>query len=252
MNITPLKIAFAFLVGLLAFLTYEALTTDYFSWDLTIAEWIQSRDAGSIAEYNGRMGIVGAAGVFGLLVIIWLWFKGWRAEAAFVGIVGITDLINPLLREVIGRPRPDPDVNPNVVFHNEISDFSNIDPIVMIYREPTDFSFPSGTAMHVVMFCGILIYFSHRVLKPSVLRTIIQVLLFLWIPLMGVWLIYRGVHWPSDVFGGFVYGAVFLWLIVWGYQKYVTWRRSRPKKEIYREQLPFLVRPITWIIRILY
>jgi hypothetical protein len=108
MKVTFRRCIFALIVVFLIFLTIEALITEKgFSWDVTIAEWIRSVDAGSIAEYNDRFGVVGVAGILGIIVIALLWFKGWRAEAAFVGVVGITDLINPFLRAVIERPRPD-------------------------------------------------------------------------------------------------------------------------------------------------
>lgn len=233
MKVTFRRCIFVLIVAFLLFLTIEALITDYFSWDLTISEWVQSNDVGSVAEYDNRMGVAGAAGVLGIIIIALLWFKGWRAEAAFVGLVGITDLINPLLREVIARPRPDGD-------------------LITICRESTDFSFPSGTAMHVVMFSGFLIYLSGRLLKPGWIRTILQIMLGLWVPIMGMWLIYRGVHWPSDVLGGYVYGAFFLWMIILGFKKYVTWRRAFPRDRIPREELPSAIRPLAWALRLVY
>jgi len=179
------------------------------------------------------MGVAGVAGVVGLIVIACLWFKGWRAEAVFVGFVGVADLLNPLFREVIGNPRP-------------TSEF------ITVYRSPVDFSFPSGTAMHVVMFSGVLIYLSMHLMKAGWLRNVICGIMGLWIPIMGVWLIYRGAHWPSDVLGGYVYGAVFLCIIIWSYQKYIAWRRSLPKEHIPLEKLPSLFQPFAWIARIVY
>jgi len=233
MKVTFRRCIFALIVAFLIFLTIEALITDYFSWDVTISEWVQSKDVGSVTEYDNRMGVAGAAGILGIIIIALLWFRGWRAEAAFVGLVGIADLINPLLREVIARPRPDGD-------------------LIIICREPTDFSFPSGTAMHLVMFCGFLIYLCGNLLKPGWIRIALQVVLGLWIPIMGTWLIYRGVHWPSDVLGGFVYGAFFLWMIIWGFKKYTTWRRAFPRDCVPREQLPSVLRPLSRALRMIY
>lgn len=233
MNVTFRRCVFVLIVAFILFLTIEALITDYFSWDVTIADWVQSKDAGTIGEYHDRMGVAGAAGILGIIVIALLWFKGWRAEAAFVGVVGIADLLNPFLREVIARPRP-------------------TENLIVIYTEPTDFSFPSGTAMHVVMFCGFLIYLCARLMKPGWVRTSIQVVLGLWIPIMGLWLIYRGVHWPSDVLGGYVYGAFFLWMIVWGFKKYIMWRRAFPRDTVPGKHLPSILRPLSWALKLVY
>ena len=230
------KYAFLLLLAFMVLLTVQAIATKNdapFSWDVDIAEWVQSVDAGSVGTYNNRMGVAGAAGVIGVIVIAWLWFKGWRAEAVFVGFVGVADLLNPLFREVIASPRPTGE-------------------FITIYRTPTDFSFPSGTTMHVVMFSGFLIYLSMRMMKAGWLRNAICAILGLWIPLMGAWVVYRGVHWPSDALGGFVYGAVFLWIIIWGFEKYTAWRRSFPKDHMPLEKLPPLLQPFSWIAKIVY
>jgi len=230
---TFLRCSFALLIAVLIVSAIQVHSAGPFSWDVTITEWIQRFDAGPIASYNKRMGVIGAAGILGIMIILWLWLKGWRAEAVSIGLVGIADLVNPLIREVVSRPRPTGE-------------------LVTIYREPTDFSFPSGTAMHVLMFCGALIYFSGRVMRPGCLRTTLRILLGLWIPIMGIWVIYRGVHWPSDVLGGYVYGVFFLWAIIWVYQKYTRWRRAYPKDLIPGNALPPLMRPLTTIFRIVY
>jgi len=230
------KYALSLLIAFTAALTYGALTTDFFRWDLIITEWMQgfrSEALDPLFRFNNRMGIVGVSGATGIAVIAWLWFKGWRAEAFFAGWVGLADLLNPFLRCFIGRPRPNPG-------------------IIEVYRSPDDFTFPSGTAMHVFMFCGILIYLAQILINPGYLRTIIQTLLIVYIPLMGLWLIYRGVHWPSDVIGGFAYGALFLWFIIWGYKKYTTWRRRYPKDQVPSENLPLLMRPFARLVQMIY
>ena len=232
----PSRYGLGLLIAFTAALTYGALTTDFFKWDLIITEWLQGFHPAAlepILHYNNRMGVVGISGVTGVAVMAWLWFKGWRAEAFFVGCVGITDLLNPILRYFIGRPRPNPG-------------------IIDVYRSPDDFTFPSGTAMHVFMFCGILVYLAQSLIKPGYLKTTFQALVIVYIPLMGLWIIYRGVHWPSDVIGGFAYGAIFLWIIIWGRRKYVTWRRRYPKDNISREDLPPLMRPFAWVVRLIY
>jgi len=224
---------FALLLTVLIFLTVGALIFDRFPYDLAITKWIQGLNVeripgSSVLLYNGRLGIVGIAGGIGLGVIILLWLKNRRVEAASVAMVGIADVINPLFRIIIDRPRPTEEL--------EVS---------IYYPDLEPFSFPSGTSMHIIMFCGILIYLSGRLLKPGLLRSVLQTLLILYIPLMGLRLIYLGSHWPSDVLGGYVYGALFLWIIIWGSHKYLGWRRCYPSQQIPKEALPLLLRPFT-------
>jgi membrane-associated phospholipid phosphatase len=106
--------------------------------------------------------------------------------------------------------------------------------------------------MHLVMFCGFLFYLCQILLKPGWLRLTLQVMLIAWIPFMGAWLVYRAVHWPSDVLGGYVYGAFFLWIIIWGFNKYRTWRRAFPKNSIPDEEIPSVLRPLSWALRMIY
>lgn len=225
--------AFVLLLGITALLTYNAVTTDRFPWDLAITRWMQEFDAekvfGPLAGYNNRLGNAGVAGAIGIAMMAWLWLKGRRAEAMLVGLVGVADLVNPLLREVIGRPRPSVD-------------------LVTVYRPQGDNSFPSGTAMHVMLFSGVLIFLARRLLAPGRWRTMLCVLLGLFVPLMGAWLIYRGVHWSSDVVGGYLFGIIFLWVIIRVYQRYVIWRRSYPSDYLPAEELPPLVRPFARLL----
>jgi len=72
-------------------------------------------------------------------------------------------------------------------------------------------SYPSGHAMTAMAFYGFLIFLFygfkiHRFLK----FTIITLLIFL-IFSIGISRIYLGVHFPSDILGGFVAG--FIWVI---------------------------------------
>ena len=172
-----------------------------------------------------------------LVVTGWLWLKGWRAEALFVAGVGLFDALNAPLRYFIGRPRPGSDL---VVVLSEPQGW------------PTAFGFPSGSAMHVIMFCGIIIYLSRHVFRPSPLRSAAWVLLSLYTAMVGIWVVYAGRHWMSDVLGGYVYGALFLWVLVWTYHKYVAWRRAYPKEHVPTERLPTLARPFAWIVTTIY
>jgi membrane-associated phospholipid phosphatase len=78
------------------------------------------------------------------------------------------------------------------------------------------------------------------------------VLLGVYIPIVGVWLVYDGRHWTSDVLGGYVYGAFYLTVLVWAYRRYIAWRRSYPRSNVPVEELPAAARPFAWILRTLY
>jgi len=229
-----LKCAFVLFLGFLVFLTYGALTTDYYHWDFTIIDWVQDSvdedDLHGLPNALFWMGLKGVAGVVITVAAIGLWLKGWRAEAVFMALIAIPDSLNFFVRGIIGRPRPTGDL------------------VTHIFGGPQGYSFPSGYALHVALFGGFCIYLLLRLMRPSVLRSAILVPLALYIPIAGLWLIYDGRHWPSDVLGGYMYGVFYLIILVWGYQKYVSWRRRYPEDHLLPEKLPRVARPFAWIL----
>ena len=134
-------LGFALLVGLLAFLTYNAVTTDRMPWDLTITEWVQvtnPEQAGLISDFVFWMGVRGVAGVALVAVVDWLWATGRRAALPFFIIISVLDMLNVPLRDLIDRPRPTQDLVG----------------VVYGFGGTQGDSFPSGHALHVILFYG--------------------------------------------------------------------------------------------------
>lgn len=232
------KVAFAVVLTALAALTYGALTTDRFGWDVTVINRVQDSvdesTLGPIPDLLFWMGLKGIAGLaIGALAAI-LWFKGWRAEAFFTALIIIPDAFNVALREIIGRPRPTEILVRNVL------------------GGPQGHSFPSGYALHVTLFCGFAVFLARRLMQPSGRRFLLQIFLIAYILIAGLWLLYNGRHWPSDVLGGYVYGAFYLMVLIWGYLRYTTWRRRYPRNHLPREQVPAAARPFASVLAMLY
>ncbi|MCH7606451.1 MAG: phosphatase PAP2 family protein [Chloroflexi bacterium] len=76
--------------------------------------------------------------------------------------------------------------------------------------EPSGLGFPSGHSLYAFIFGGLLILLVGKLVPIPALRYSLQIGLGALILAMGASRVYLGVHWPSDVLGGFLFGAVAL------------------------------------------
>ena len=84
---------------------------------------------------------------------------------------------------------------------------------LLVSTAPTSLSFPSGHALFAATFGGLLIWLAQELIRSPVLRRSFQVGLVLVILAVGWSRIYLGLHWPSDVVGGYMYGLVAIWML---------------------------------------
>ena len=82
-------------------------------------------------------------------------------------------------------------------------------PIDMIVSE-NGYSFPSSHAFIATAFYGLLIYFVYKSNLSCRIKILIISCLSLVIFGIGVSRVYLGVHYPTDVIGGFVGGVIYL------------------------------------------
>ncbi len=122
-------------------------------------------------------------------LLLFLLARGRRVDAAVVLVSAVPLLFGLLLKELVGRARPD---------------------LWLTGPEPSGLSFPSGHATFAMVFGGMLIVFIGEAVSPAPARRAIQLSLILLILAIGASRVYLGVHWPSDVIGGYLFGGVAL------------------------------------------
>ena len=80
-------------------------------------------------------------------------------------------------------------------------------------------SFPSGTATVSILLLGFLIFLIGEYVASRGLRIGLQLALGAAILLLGLFRMLAGEHWPSDLVGGYMAGALALWVVIWAYRR---------------------------------
>lgn len=87
------------------------------------------------------------------------------------------------------------------------------------------YSFPSGHSIGSMLFYGTLLFLLPKFVKKTTTCFLLQILLGIAILLIGISRIYLGVHFPSDVLGGFSLGLAWLLLT---YPVYINYQSKNP------------------------
>ena len=144
-------------------------------------------------------GITHFGNVYYILILILIGFLIFHKKSNFkflMSMMLINTAANVLLKLFFARPRPN---YPRLI-------------------EESGYSFPSGHAMGGLMFYGLLIYFLWQSKFSKTLKVIGTIILTLLIFLIGISRIYLGVHYPSDILGGFLASSFLLCFGIFFYQ----------------------------------
>ena len=121
-------------------------------------------------------------------VMLFLLIKNKKIGLSIISNIVIIIVLNQLLKRILQRPRP--------------TEFRIV--------EETGYSFPSGHSMVSMAFYGYLIYLIYRYIKNKYVKWTLITILSILICLIGISRIYLGVHYTSDVLGGFLLSISYL------------------------------------------
>lgn len=173
----------------------ETLKTDLLAtYDTTITDYVISYRSPNLTNYFKFMTNVGD--VYGYLIVLVIFlllsllvFKRWKYVVQATLVLALATISNMMLKRFIDRARP------------------GIEHLVSVET----LSYPSGHAMSAMAFYGFLIFLVTKFKIQKVIKYALVVILILLILSIGISRIYLGVHFPSDIAGGFIAG--FIWVV---------------------------------------
>src|SRR5262245_27457641 len=129
-------------------------------------------------------------GTFIALAAVGLWRAGrWIDAAGLILAAGGAGLLNQILKLTFQRVRPSLLPGP---FHL------------------TSYSFPSGHAMGSIVCYGMLAFVAIRIMRNRSSQGLLALAALLLVLGVGLSRVYFGVHYPTDVLGGYLAGAIWL------------------------------------------
>ncbi|MCZ4320056.1 phosphatase PAP2 family protein [Aequorivita viscosa] len=176
----------------------ETLREDELSqYDQLISDFVISFRSPALTEFF--IFVTNIGDVYGYLVMFAiailasiLYFKNWKYILQTIFVLLLASISNVLLKRLVDRARP------------------GSEHLVVVET----LSYPSGHAMSAMAFYGFLIYLFYRFKINRWIKYVITIFLITVILSIGISRIYLGVHYPSDVAGGFIAGLIWVFFCI--------------------------------------
>ena len=193
-------ILFICLIGFLA-LAEDVFNKEIMNGDIIgykiISTFLISDFTTPIAKFITNFG--GAIFLIVVTIVLFILIKNKKIRLSIFSNLVIITILNQLLKRILQRPRP--------------TEYRII--------EETGYSFPSGHSMISMAFYGYLIYLIYKYAKNKYIKWISIVLLSILIWAIGISRIYLGVHYTSDVLGGFLISISYLIIYICAVNKFL-------------------------------
>ena len=184
----------------------EIMNGDIVEYDI-VSKFFKFNVSTPIAKFITNFG--GAIFVISLTTILFFVIKDKKIGISIITNLGIVTILNQIIKFIMQRPRP--------------TEFRII--------EETGYSFPSGHSMVSLAFYGYLIYLIYKYINNKHLKRTLIIILSVLICIIGVSRIYLGVHYTSDVLGGFLISFAYLIIYIELVNKFVLEKNKDDRKE---------------------
>lgn len=212
------RFGIAFVMTILLALSFSYLAISIqnetiIDFDHTIISFVQSYETPSLTTFMTVMSWVGSATIvipitlISLILLYFVWRRRAQALLFFIVIVG-TVILNMTLK---------------LYFHRERPDLNRI-------IEETGYSFPSGHTMMAFSLYIIIAFVTWRTVQTKVGAVMLTFFAAFMILAIAISRIYLGVHFPSDIIGGFLASGLWLALSIGVYQD--IQRRNTQREDV--------------------
>jgi undecaprenyl-diphosphatase len=181
-----------FSLGIFSYLSDKVLDSERIFFDHLIIQFFASIQSTLMTNIMLFFSFLGGAFLFiafSFILVLLIYKKHYRETVIFLIIVLMGAVINALIKMIFARPRPD----------------------IAPYLIERDYSFPSGHSMDAFVFYMTLGYLMYHFTRKGKLSLALTALALGVVLMIGASRIYLGVHYPSDILGGYVAGV--LWLV---------------------------------------
>lgn len=181
-------IIFTLCVAIFIYLIHLIFRVEEISFDTAVYNVISKLISEPTTAFMKAITTMGSAITFlSIIIIIFCTTNNKYGKYATINLISIV-ILNFIFKNIFDRPRP--------------NEFRLI--------EETGYSFPSGHSMVSMAFYGLILYFIWKKVQNQYLKWSSCILLSLLIIGIGISRIYLGVHYTSDVIGGFCFSIAYL------------------------------------------
>lgn len=161
--------------------------------DNTVYNFITQEVNPSLTGIMTFASFLGSAITLIILTLGFIFLLKNKKDAKYITInLVLVFLLNRILKLIVARERPN----------------------VLRLVSEEGYSFPSGHAMVSMGFYGFLIYLSYKNIRNQKIKYPLIIFLSMLILLIGISRIYLGVHYATDVIGGFIIGIMYLVIFI--------------------------------------
>lgn len=203
-----IQLLWAFIISVVSLIGFSIMAIlisrhHILAFDSTIISYVQGLETPTLTAIMKFFTFLGSGNCTFFIAVIVMFFLyvvlHHRSELIFFSIViAFAGILNRMLKDFFHRARPD--------LHRLI--------------EIGGYSFPSGHAMSAMAVYGALAFLLWRHIPTRMGRSLLIILSAIIIFMIGISRVYLGVHYPSDIIGGYFASGFWLATAIWFYQRY--------------------------------